>query len=276
MRVQVRVQLCLLILVCSKIPCSVANAITYALGAFSLAVLALATWFVQHTFVLHVATENLETAASLKAVDLAVSIDLIYTSSLYLTASVVLQEALEFYNNGSDTSENNWTAAVAVLSAALSAVGPLSHAPAIQSQLFSRNTSGPLGSASVLNVTGVGADITLPWENTNGAPARLGEPNTGYPPALYPNLTVDGTSGSFVASYNGIVIVPSSGLFLGPLIVNSTLSLMSLTIPLVRVLAVARPFVLTLHASGSGWQLSAERLGLDNDRSRRETDPKGY
>ncbi len=188
-------------------------------GAFSIAVLAIATWFVNHSFVLDVATNNLETAASLKAVELAVSLDLIYTSGLYLTASEALQEALESYNNGSDTSASNWIRSAAVLTAALSSLGPFKHAPGLQSQVFSRNLSGPAGNRSVLNVTGAGADVTLPWSNSAGTTVRLGDVDGGYPAALYPNITVDDASGFFRATYNGISITPGNGLILGPLVI---------------------------------------------------------
>jgi osomolarity two-component system, sensor histidine kinase SLN1 len=206
--------------------------------------------YVNRNFVLDVSRNNLETAASLKARELAVSIDLLYTSALYLTASAVLQEALERYNNGTDTSSSNFNAAAAVLTASLSAVGPLKHAPAVQSQVYPRNTSGPLGQKSVLNVTGTGADITLPWLDNTGRPARLGEIQFGFPPTLYPNLTISETTGangtvSYLATYDGVDVGIGDGLILGPLIIDYNVSLMSLTLPVVRIIINYAALVLT-------------------------------
>ena len=217
MRLAVRHQLSLLLILSSSI---------------GLATLAIATWAANHDFVLKVARDGLESAASLKAVELAVSLDLMYTSCLYLTTSAPVQQALARYNNGSDTSEDNWDGAAADMAAALSSVGSLRHAPGVQSQLRASSTSGPAGSASVLNVTGAHNDaIELPWRNKDGSPAQLGQGSLGYPPGLFPNLTIskpqdDSSSASSLAMYNGKTLGLHSNLVLGPLSVNDSFSLM--------------------------------------------------
>jgi osomolarity two-component system, sensor histidine kinase SLN1 len=66
MRVAIRHQLSILLVLSSSI---------------GLAVLAIATWFVNHHFVLDVARNGLETAAGLKAVEVAISLELMYTVS---------------------------------------------------------------------------------------------------------------------------------------------------------------------------------------------------
>ena len=141
------------------------------------------------------------------------------------------------YNNGSDTSLSNWNLASANMIAALSSLGSLQHTPGVQSQLFSRNTSGPAGHRSVLNITGAGdGDIVLPWLDENGIPAYLGHGDLGFPPQLYPNLTVaqgDSSVGTYVATYDTAQLGLGSNLILGPFTVNEHLSLMSMTIPVV-------------------------------------------
>ena len=179
----------------------------------------------------------METAASLKAVELAISLDLMYTSCLYLTSMGLIQQALKRYNNGSDTSAENWREAANDMTAALSNMGSLHHTPGVQSQLRARNVSGPAGHQSVLNVTGTGAtNIELPWTEGSGRRVYLGQGTLGYPPPLYPNLTVsegNASSGSYVAVYQEQTLGLGSNLILGPLTVTDNFSLMSMTIPIV-------------------------------------------
>jgi osomolarity two-component system sensor histidine kinase SLN1 len=179
----------------------------------------------------------LETAASLKAVELAISLDLMYTSCLYLTANGPVQQALKRYNNGSDTSLENWREAANDMAAALNSMGSLRHTPGVQSQLRARNVSGPAGYQSILNITGSGAaDIELPWTEGIGRRAYLGEGSLGYPPPLYPNLTIsegDVSSGTYVAVYKEETLGLGSNLILGPLTINDNFSLMSMTVPVV-------------------------------------------
>ena len=225
MRIAVRNQLSLLLVLSS---------------AVGLATLALATWFTNHAFVLKVARDGLEAAASLKAAELAVSLDLMYTSCLYLTTNTPLQRALMRYNDGSNSTTDNWTEAAEDVSAAVSSIGSLRRAPAVQAQLRATRTSGPVGTESVLNVTGAGnLEISLPWQDEDGTQARLGQGSRGYPPSLYPNLTVsqpqgDPSSASYLASYHGETLGLRSNLVLGPLIINESFSLMSMTLPVIE------------------------------------------
>ncbi|KAF2169715.1 hypothetical protein M409DRAFT_64754 [Zasmidium cellare ATCC 36951] len=206
-------------------------------GCIGLAVLAIATWIANHQFVLNIAGERLETTASLKAAQLAYNLELMQTAATFVTTRAVIQGSLARYNNGSANETSNWALAEADLEATLGDVGPLSNALVLQAMVFSRNTSGPAGSYSVFNGTGYGSEsIALPWNNDNGTRAHLGDPGLGYPPALYPNLTVsqptdpDEVGANYVATYNGFTILPTSTLVLGPLLVNETFSLLSLTL----------------------------------------------
>lgn len=89
MRLAVRHQLSTLLIVSTSI---------------GLTTLAVATWLANHDFVLKVARDGMETAASTKAVGIAIGLDLMYSSCLYLTASAALQTALDRYNQGSTPS----------------------------------------------------------------------------------------------------------------------------------------------------------------------------
>ena len=218
MRLAVRHQLSLLLILSSSV---------------GLATLAIATWVANHDLVLKVARDGLEAAASLKSVELAVSLDLMYTSCLYLTTSTPVQQALARYNNGSNTSSQNWNAAAADMAAALSSLGSLKHAPGVQSQVRAPDTPN-----SVLNTTGAG-NREIAWQSEDGALVHLGEGALGYPPSLYPNLTIsderaDPTTATYLATYDGRTLGLKSNLILGPFIVNENLSLISMTLPIIE------------------------------------------
>lgn len=226
MRLSVRYQLSLLLVLSSTL---------------GLATLSIATWFSNRDFVLKVAREGLEAAASLKAVDLAVSLDLMYVSCLYLTANGALQAGLLRYDNGSEPGTVNWDAAAADLSASLSSIGSLRNAPGLQGRLYARNTAtgGAPGTNSVLNVTGPGNHIKLPWSEADGRPAYIGQGEFGYPPSLYPNLTISraqnrADKANYVATYDGETLGLESNLVLGPLTINDSFSLMSMTLPVIE------------------------------------------
>ncbi|KAK5170696.1 Histidine kinase osmosensor [Saxophila tyrrhenica] len=205
MRIAVRHQLSLLLIVSTSI---------------GLVTLAVAVWISNHSFVLKVARDGLEAAASIKAVGIAISLDLMYSSCLYLKTSPPVQQALMRYNNGTDLSRDNWDEATADLVAALSSVGSLKYTFGVQSQLVSRWAAGPLGSRSVLNVTGLQNKVSVPS-------------------VLYPNLSIskgdgDASSASYLATYNGVTLDLASNLVLGPVAINENFSLMSMTLPVIE------------------------------------------
>jgi len=77
---------------------------------------------------------------------------------------------------------------------------------------------------------GVAGNIKLPYNYTNGSSVYLGDPGPGYPPQLYPNLTY-GANHSNATSIHGTQLSPNTTLLLGPLTVNETFSLFSITVP---------------------------------------------
>jgi osomolarity two-component system, sensor histidine kinase SLN1 len=111
-------------------------------------------------------------------------------------------------------------------------------AAAYQVQIFARDTSGSAPVQSVFNVTGPGITISLPWTDEKGAPAQLGQGLAGYPPMLYPNLTITeqqavGSTVVYSAAYDGFDLGLGTNLVLGPLTINDSFSLLSMTMPVV-------------------------------------------
>jgi osomolarity two-component system sensor histidine kinase SLN1 len=106
-----------------------------------------------------------------------------------------------------------------------------------QAIIFSRNGQGnPHG---LLNVTTQDiAEITLPYTYPNGTAVMLGDEGLGYPPALYPNLTYsaasDGSSTTDVYAFSDYKLGLDTALLLGPLPINSSFSLISVTVPIIN------------------------------------------
>ena len=117
-----------------------------------------------------------------------------------------------------------------------------------QTVVFPKNGAGPAGKSALLNTTAIFVDgIELPLQCPNGKHATLGMSRSdcgglayGYPPSLYPNLSFTSTSpgDSTVqqAQFGDEIIGPGArpALLLGPFIVNTTLSLVSVTVPVIN------------------------------------------
>ncbi|KAJ9605644.1 Histidine kinase osmosensor [Cladophialophora chaetospira] len=219
MRISIREQLGLLVLFCSLM---------------SLMVLALAVWFQNYNFITSIRLSGLSLAASLKAAQIASALLLLDSQSRLVSTRLLVQSALSRYNSGNNTNEN-WARAVSDFQGALANGSTLVQA-ILYPNAFDGNESAVNG---LLNVTAIGLNgtVRLPYDYPNGSAVYLGDPGLGYPPTLYPNLTY-GTPkpGTNFASvyYEGRTIDPDDTLFLGPLVVNETYSLVSLTVPLIN------------------------------------------
>ncbi|KAJ5544450.1 CheY-like superfamily [Penicillium sp. DV-2018c] len=217
MRVPIALQLALLVL------------LTAVSGA---AVLSIATWFTTYNFVVDVESKGLELVATIKASQIASNLDLLETTCKSIATRILIQSALARYNAG-NTSDENWTNSIADVQSALGSRGYLSLYQAI---IYSKNGKG--GIATLLNQTSDAVpDISLPYTHPNGTPVHLGDEGLGYPPSLYPNLTYRSTSGNastIVYSFSDYTLGLDSALLLGPLKVNSSFSLVSLTLPIVN------------------------------------------
>lgn len=144
-----------------------------------------------------------------------------------------------------NTSSSNWDAATQDFQSALgSGNGNL-----YQVKVYSRNTTGP--AYGLLNATGdTTPSVELPYENSAGYRPLLGDDDGGFPPSLYPNITYEDTgiastnyptTNTFAAyAFPDVRLSQNDGLFLGPLVVNESFSLVSLTI----VSKTPRPYLL--------------------------------
>ncbi|TKA61800.1 hypothetical protein B0A55_11769, partial [Friedmanniomyces simplex] len=230
MRIPIREQLGLLILLSSLI---------------GLMVVSVATWISNHNFVLSIRSSRLSLTASLKAAQLASNLNLMQTSANFVTTRIVIQSALMHYNTQANNSADNWIHAQSDMLDAISGGGSVGQAILFQSMVFPKNASGPAGSESVMNTTSSALEdsIRLPYDCPDGTAAYLGDGscgdlNLGYPPMLYPNLTYTsefyGSTDIQEAVYAGDTLRPGSALLVGPWAVNHTFSLVSMTMPIIN------------------------------------------
>ncbi|KAH8671214.1 hypothetical protein BX600DRAFT_509906 [Xylariales sp. PMI_506] len=206
----------------------------------SLAILSIPTWIYVHNFVLGVETNALSLAASLKAAQVSNEIELLQTTAKTISTRLLIQQSLrDFY--GGDTATSNWDQAKSDLQSALNA-GSDTSANLLQARIYSRNETGnPYG---LLNITAQDPDyILLPYDGANGTQVVLGDTADGYPPDLFPNITyvpstdvdpLDANATLMIARPFPDIRIDASvnGLVLGPLMVNATYALMSLTVPI--------------------------------------------
>ncbi|KAL6241541.1 Histidine kinase osmosensor [Rhinocladiella similis] len=218
MRISIRDQLALFVLLCSLT---------------SLMVLALAVWFQNYNFIKSIRLSGLSLTASLKAAQISSSLLLYQSQVNSVSTRILIQSAFGRYYAG-NTSDENWVRSESDLQGAL-ADGSLM----VQAALFPNvGEDGSNSSNALLNVTAAGVQpIELPYTYPNGSNVYLGDPGQGYPPTLYPNLTygakVSGRNYSTVL-YDGQVITPGSPLFIGPMAINESYSLLSLTVAIIN------------------------------------------
>ncbi|KAJ6148814.1 CheY-like superfamily [Penicillium samsonianum] len=217
-----------------RIPIAVQLALLVLLTAVSgVAVLAIATWFTTYNFVVDVESQGLELVATTKASQIASNLDLLETTCKTIATRILIQSALRRYYAG-NTSDENWINSVADVQSALGSRGYLDLYQAI---IHSKDGKG--GNQALLNQTSNSVpNITLPYTYSNGTSVRLGDDGLGYPPSLYPNLTYRAGPGdndsTVVYSFPDYTLGLDSALLLGPLKVNNSFSLVSLTLPIVN------------------------------------------
>ena len=180
--------------------------------------------------------QRMAIVASLKAAQIAENLNLMATSVTAASTRVLVQNAIEQYNSG-NLSVANSSDIEDDLKAGLQ--GGQQTALLLQAVIFPNVGSGPARFAPLYNATGDGVSgvIQLPYSYPNGTPVKLGDEGLGYPPDLYPNFTLASTPGSNsqIAMYNGQVVDQTSSLLLGPLPINTTFSLISITEPIINV-----------------------------------------
>ncbi|KAL1304303.1 hypothetical protein AAFC00_000707 [Neodothiora populina] len=212
-------------------------------SGLGLMIIALATWYTNHSFVLDIRSTRLSLTASLKAAQLVSSLNLIQNSAQFVSSRVLIQSALRRYNAQGNNTAANWINAANDMQAAIGGgnTGGIGQALLLQTKIFPKNASGLAGPSSLLNVTGQNIpEIQLPYSSPNGSRVLLGDPDYGYPSELYPNLTytseyINDTFSAAQAIYNGQTLKgPNSTLVIGPYHVNASFSLLSLTLPIIN------------------------------------------
>jgi osomolarity two-component system sensor histidine kinase SLN1 len=143
------------------------------------------------------------------------------------------QSALGKFYRGNYTAEN-WGRTIEDYDAIFS--GDAKTRVAIQAQIYQANSTD----YSIFNRTAYTvANVVLPYKTPDGRDATLGDPVYGFIPELYPKFDVTRTQvnssfSTYKGSYNGRLIDNASYLFSGPYRVNSTFSLVSITLPIIN------------------------------------------
>lgn len=218
MRIPIREQLGCLVLLASMI---------------GLAVVAIATWVTNHNFVLSIRSTRLTLTASLKSAQLSSNLALMQILVQQAANRLSPQAALGRYYNG-NTSEQNWSRSAEDYDAIFS--GDSKTRVAIQAQIYAVNSS----QNSVFNRTAMSMlDVVLPYKIPSGENATLGDPQYGFIEDLYPKFDVittryNDTFNTYKGVYQGRTIEQSSYLLSGPYRVNETLSLISITLPIIN------------------------------------------
>lgn len=199
-----------------------------------LAIVAVPTWIFVNNFVIQVQSSALALTASLKATRIASEVQLIQTTCSTIATRILIQQALQSFYQG-NTTDQNWNDAKRDFQSALGSGGGNLY----QVKVFPRNTTG--SASGLFNATGSTTPrIELPYEASDGIKPILGDPDGGFPPSLYPNITYNDTgvpstnspsTNRFTAfAFTGVRL--NNGLLLGPLMINETFALISLTIPI--------------------------------------------
>lgn len=159
---------------------------------------------------------------------------LVMQTTVRQTASrLAIQSALQRYYAG-NLSDSNWARTRDDFTAVFAGDGEARLA--IQARVYAKNTSD----LTLLSIT---ADtlqgLQLPFTKPDGENATLGDDEYGFVPELYPKFTtvpttINATYNQTFATFDGRPINRDSYLLSGPYQVNSTLSLISITMPIIN------------------------------------------
>ncbi|KAI9776094.1 MAG: Histidine kinase [Geoglossum umbratile] len=219
----------------------------------SLAVVATVTWVNSYDFIVSIRSSRLSLMASLKAAQLASNLLLLQTTVTTIASRILLQNALQRYNDQRNNTGDNWARAQMDIVTGLGG-GPNAKL-LLQAILFPRDPNGPEGPYGLLNTTadlGNGGRIVLPGKYSNGSNVILGDAGLGFPPQLYPNITygppfLNSSSANSTTPGNNsaplqfptayflnTTLGPKSMVLLGPILTNSSFSLVSITVPVIN------------------------------------------
>ncbi|CZR53112.1 related to protein histidine kinase [Phialocephala subalpina] len=256
MRVPIRIQLGLVVLLCALVP---------------LAVLAIAVWINNHSFIVDITSKALTLTASLKASQIASDLLLIQSTCSTIVTRILLQQALKKFYAG-NTNQSNWDSAVNDVHSALVSGG---FSSLLQTVVYPRNATEN-STTGLFRITANTTGIQLPAKYPNGTHAVLGDDtDLGYPTALYPNITyvnlgtpddldpsVNATEASAFADFP---LNDTSFLLLGPLSINTTYALVSLTLPITNIsTGIVYGYMTVVAAATSIMDVMQSREGLAN------------
>ena len=182
---------------------------------------------------------SLSLTASLYSEQLLSNLVLIESSVQAISTRVLIQNALQRYNDVGNDTASNWVRAQSDLTTALAGGGASQYL--FQARVFSKNGTGINSQYGLINATGTGVDgeVTLPFDYNNGSSVYLGDDGEGYPTTLYPNFTytstvVNSTFNTSNAFFGGNPLYPNSTLLLGPWQLNESFALISITVPIIN------------------------------------------
>jgi osomolarity two-component system sensor histidine kinase SLN1 len=144
------------------------------------------------------------------------------------------QAALGRYYADDNNTSANWARTMEDYDAIFA--GDAASRVAIQARIYAVNSSDNTLFSRTANSM---RDVVLPILKPDGQNATFGDPEYGFIPELYPRFKVDtipynSTFNTYKAHYEGRTIDNTSYLFSGPYRVNDTLSLVSITIPIIN------------------------------------------
>ncbi|KAF2751463.1 hypothetical protein M011DRAFT_491914 [Sporormia fimetaria CBS 119925] len=219
MRIPIREQLGCLVLLASMV---------------GLAVMAIATWYTNHSFVLGIRASRLSLTANLKSAQLSSNLLLMQATVKGTSDRLAIQSALRRYYDDNNNTAENWARTIDDLQTVFQKVGDTYLT--IQARIYPRNPNdGP-----VVNDTSYALrSLQLPVKTPNGGFAVLSDPDYGFIPELYPkfNTTVvpfNLTHNRTIGNWNGRLIDRTNYLLCGPYYINDTLSLVSITMPIIN------------------------------------------
>lgn len=176
---------------------------------------------------------RLTLTASLKSAQLSSNLLLMQSTVKGTATRLAIQSALQRYYGGNNT-VNNWSRSLEDLQAVF--MGGGAGFLAVQAQIYAYNSSA----SSLLNSTANAlTGLPLPIQKPDGTQATLGDPQYGFIKELYPkfdtfSVAYNNSLNKTFATYNGRTISDGNYLLSGPYRVNDTLSLVSITMPIIN------------------------------------------
>ncbi|KAI9720304.1 MAG: Histidine kinase [Chrysothrix sp. TS-e1954] len=220
MRIPIRVQLAFLII----FGCGVA-----------LAVIAIATWITNYNFVLQIRSSRLALSVTLRSAQLSSNLALLQSYATSLTSRVRLQAALKAYN-ANDDDPATWTGVEQDLDNVLSSSNIYVYG--VQVTIYPRGASDQgqqrvlYNSSAAKELAGTGR-VEPPTRRDLVDQLRELAP---HPLAgIYPNFTFAANSSTlrgYTAEFDGQLLENGAPFLLGPVVVNETFALTSVTVPI--------------------------------------------